>query len=354
MKQSRSRPCVSKVISLVSVVVIVVGGCGRPVTATEGSATAAASVECADALSAPVSFRISHLNSTASPIHPHLESIVNSVATATSNKIRMNIFPDAQLGGPADGIEQATFGENVIVYTTAGGLAGLGVADLTILDGLFLTPTLESAQSLAESEVMQNWIDELAAKGVRVLAINWFDSPRSMLGQRGYPHPNDLRGVTVRIPEVRSFRETFRQLGASTQAIPFSELYFALEQGVVEATEGGIRGMADANLMEVARTVTITDHFRLFCAFVMSEERFSQLPASCRVLLESEFRAKGDAYSQQMEQITSSTIAALANQGISFVTADKEAYRVATRGYYDAFPEWTPGLYDRVMTALSR
>ncbi len=309
--------------------------------------------QCAAELDGEAYFRISHQNSTTSPIHPKLEEIVADIGQQTDGKLKLEIFPAAQLGGPVQALEQATFDENIIFYMSAGNLATAGVADYSILNGPFLTPTLEEAQKLAASDLVTEMNGQLAEKGgLRVLALNWFDAPRSILGHKPYPKPEDLSGIKMRVPEAPAYVRTFEVLGTAPQTIPFSELYLALQQGVVDAAEGGIRGMADANLMEVADTVTITDHFRLFYGFAMSENLFSDLPAACQDLLISEFHDKGDSYSAGMNDITVATIEELEAKGITFVEADQGAYREATEEFYNLFPEWSDNLLERVRAAM--
>ena len=312
-----------------------------------------AGASCGADLGSEAYFRISHQNSPTSPIHPKLEEIVASISEATGGKLRLEIFPSAQLGGPVQALEQASLGENIIFYTQTGNLATVGVPDYSVFNGPFLTPSLEAAERLASSALMDELAETLAERSdLRLLAINWFDSPRVFLGQRGYPEPSDLAGVKLRSPEAPAYMRTFELLDTLPLALPFSELYLALQQGVVEAVEGGLDGMADANLMEVATTVTNTEHFRLFYGFAMNEGLFKGLPESCQQLLVSEFETKGSEYSLGMNEITAAREAALREAGIVFVDANQDAYREATAEFYTLFPEWSEGLYDRAVAAM--
>lgn len=308
---------------------------------------------CQAALSSPAEFRISHMNSPTSPIHPHLEKAAAAIGEATGGKVKMTVFPSAQLGGEMQALEQAALGENIIFYTNAGSLATTGVPSFSVLNGPFLTESLEAAQKLTKSDVVKEMEDELAEKGaLRLLALNWFDSPRSILGHKGYPKPEDLAGTKMRVPEAPAYMRTFNLLKTAPMALPFSELYLALQQGVVDAAEGGIDGMANANLMEVAKTVTVTDHFRLFYGFAMSSDLFANLPEPCQTLVSDTFKAEGDAYSSEMDGVTAKRIEDLKNKGVTFVEADQAAYRKATEEFYTMFPEWPEGLVDKVRGAM--
>lgn len=156
----------------------------------------------------------------------------------------------------------------------------------------------------------------------------------------------------MRVPEAPAYIRTFELLKTAPMALPFSELYLALQQGVITAAEGGIDGMANANLMEVADTVTVTDHFRIFYGFTMSEELFSALPKACQQVMSDAFSAEGAVYSAQMDGITAQRIESLKAKGVKFVAADHDAYQKATAGFYTMFPEWPADLVEQVRDAM--
>ncbi len=120
----------------------------------------------------------------------------------------------------------------------------------------------------------------------------------------------------------------------------------------MNAIEGGIRGMDDAKLMEVAKIVTVTNHFRIFYGFAMSSDRFEKLPEACQKVMTEQFSEKGDVYSAGMNKITEEAVDSLKKRGVTFANADIAAYKEATRGFYTMFPEWPKDLYEQVQAAL--
>ena len=309
---------------------------------------------CAKGLSNPVTLRLAHINSETSPIHPNLVKLVDRVQAQTSGKLSFQIFSSAKLGGIFQNLEQAALGENIVFYSDPSSLATAGVPEYNVLSGPFLIDSIPAGQKLVQSPLVQGWNEQLAKKGsIRVLALNWMDSPRSILGRsKFFTSPSDLAGVKMRIPQAPAYLRTFEALKAVTLSLPFSEVYLALQQGVVDALEGGVRGMSDANLMEAAKFVTLTDHMRVPYGFAMSEDRYQRLPKDCQELLKGAFVEQGKAYSDQMDAITRDTISELKTKGVRFETPDIDAYRNATASFYNAFPEWPAGLVDQVRATM--
>lgn len=309
---------------------------------------------CAEALRSPVQLRAAHINAPASPLHTHLGQVADAVSRATKGQLQLTLFPAAQLGNAPQLMEQAALGQNLIFYTEAGSLATAGVRDLAVLGGPFLIDDVAQGERLTQSALFKDWTERLAERGnLRILSLNWFDSPRSMLAKgRAFRTPADMAGVKMRVPQAPTFLRTFELLKTLPVALPFSEVYLGLQQGVVDGLEGGVRGMMDANLYEVADTVTLTNHFTLFLGWAMSEAQYQKLPSACRAVLTEAFQTGGRTYSAAMDGITREAVATLRARGIKFVDADHAAYRSATERFYSLFPEWSPGLLSRVRQAM--
>jgi len=318
------------------------------------AAAAALGLAAPAALAEPVVIRIASVNAPASESVITAQRVADRITERTEGRVTFQMFPSAQLGTTADSLEQASQGQPVITYTSASFMARYGVPELAVVEGPFVVADNEEGERLAFSPLMQGYYDRLAATaGVRVLALNWFDGARHMIGSAPYPSPSDLQGVKMRVPPVETWIRTFEPLGVVATTVEAAEAYSALAQGVVTAAESPLMGLRASRWYEVAKHITLTGHFNLFTGWVMSETVFQSLSSGDRAILMEEFRKGGQELTATSEAMAGTVRAEFEAAGVTFHDADLDAYRAATAGFYTAFPDWPAGLFEQVRAAAT-
>jgi TRAP-type C4-dicarboxylate transport system substrate-binding protein len=179
----------------------------------------------APALAQEVKIRIATVNAPTSESYKGAMAAAERVTKRTEGRITFQGFPSGQLGSTTDSIEQASQGQPVMTFTSASFLSTFGVPELSVVEGPFVVANTAEAESLAYSPLMQGFYDRLATgAGIRVVALNWFDGPRHMIGDKGYPSPADLKGVKMRVPPVESWLKTFEPLGVVATTVEAAEV----------------------------------------------------------------------------------------------------------------------------------
>lgn len=295
-----------------------------------------------------VTLKLAHVLSPDGVEHGVLEGIVEEVEEESGGSLVLELYPSGQLGTTEDLMEQASAGEPVISFVDASTLAQFGAEDLSILGGPFLFETVEEAQTFAESGAMDELTAPLADANIHVVALNWFDGARHMFGHEPYPTPADLEGVKVRTPPADSWVRTFELLGAVPTPVDATEVYSALEQGVVDAAEGPINGTAANKWQEQAQELTLTGHFLLFLGFAMSDDVFQSLTPEQQEVLTNAFIEGGKTATAEHEATTEETLAQFEEQGVTVHEADIPAYQDVTAPFYDSYPD---GLLESVREA---
>lgn len=304
------------------------------------------------AVAEPVTLRIASVNPATADSVVMAQKVADRVTQRTDGRVKFQLFPSGQLGTTNDSLEQASQGQPVITFASASFMSNFGVPELAVVEGPFIIDSSEEGERLARSDLMQGYYDRLAEKaGVRVLALNWFDGPRHMIGNAPYPKPEDLKGVRMRVPPVETWIKTFEPLGVVATTVEAAEVYSALAQGVVSAAEAPLTGLRASRWYEVAKHITQTGHFNLFTGWVMSEAAFKKLSEADRKILLEEFRAGGRELTALSEKLAGEIQAEFGAAGVKFHKADTEAYRTATAGFYKSFPKWPEGLYEKVRAA---
>lgn len=302
----------------------------------------------------PTAIRIASVNPPTAESLVFVQKVADRVTERTQGRVTFRLFPSGQLGTTNDSLEQASQGQPVITYTSASFMATFGVPELSVIEGPFIVANNEEGERLAFSPLLQGWYDQLAAKsGIRIIALNWFDGPRHMIGNAGYSKPESLKGVRMRVPPVETWIKTFEPLGVVATTVEAAEVYSALSQGVVAAAESPLTGLRASKWFEVAKHITLTGHFNLFTGWVMSEATFKGLSAGDRAVLLEEFRKGG----QELSKVSADRATAIRKEfeaaGVTFHEADVPAYRKATASFYTSFPKWPAGLHEKVLAAAA-
>lgn len=214
------------------------------------------------------------------------------VEARTNGKVSVELYPGGVLGADEDLLEQAVLGGDVGVNSDAGRL-GVWVPQIGILLAPYLTDTVEEMQTLVKSDLVKQWLDELSQKkGLTVLSFNYYTGARLFVTKQPITKPEDLKGLKIRTPRAPVWQETVRAMGASPVALPWTETYPALEQGVIDGAEAQHPATYGSKLCEVAKYITRTGHIQLWNCLVVGTKWFEQLPEEYQqILIEESIRA---------------------------------------------------------------
>lgn len=296
-----------------------------------------------------VTLRIASVNPPTALSVQIAEKVAERVTERTEGRIAFQVFPSAQLGTTTDLLEQASQGQPVITFTSASFMSQFGVPELAAVEGPFVIENAEQGEMLANSDLMSGYYDSLAeTAGLRVLALNWFDGARHMIGTEPYVEPSDLQGVRMRVPPVETWLNTFQPLGVVATTVEAAETYSALAQGVVTAAEAPITGLNASKWFEVAQEITLTGHFNLFLGWVTSEAVMQSLSDEDFQILTEEFRRGGQELTQTSIEQESAIRAEFEEAGVTFHEANIPAYQEATAEFWTAWPD---GFYDQLRAA---
>ena len=303
------------------------------------------------ALAQAANFRIASVNAPTALSNKLAEETGKRIQERTEGRVTFQMFPSAQLGTTTDTVEQASQGQPTIAYASASFLSQFGVPELAAVEGPFIVGNADEAERLANSDLMQGYYDQLAqTAGLRVLALNWFDGARHMIGTKPYVSPSDLEGVKMRVPPLETWLNTFEPMGVVATTVEAAEAYSALSQGVVTAGESPLTGLRANRWYEVVKEITLTGHFNLFLGWITSEKAFQALSEGDRAIMIEEFRRGGQKLTEQSIAQENEIRQEFEAAGVTFHDPNLEAYRAATASFFEGLPE---GLFDKIRAAAA-
>ncbi|MBA2556912.1 MAG: TRAP transporter substrate-binding protein DctP, partial [Chloroflexi bacterium] len=236
-------------------------------------------------------------------------------------------------------------------YAAAAG----GVPEMNVLYTPFLFDDIEDVNAVLDSDLMQEWVDELKKGGLHSITWDFYFGERHIIANEGYPQPEDLEGVKIRVPPNPAWVATFKALKTSPVTLEFSEIYTGLQQGVVEAAESPFSSLKASSLYEVADTVTLTSHFKAISGWATSVEFWESLPPEYQEIITEEFAAGAEFMTETTLEQEDVLRAEFEDElGVTLVEPDIEAYREAAQPFYDAFPEFREGLQEQLLEIMGR
>lgn len=305
--------------------------------------TALVAVMCLMTLSAEVLaqqkyvLRFNHVLGATEPYHEGFLKWAKAVEERTNGGLKIEVFHSAALGVEEDIIEQIRQGANIGQNTDSARM-GNYVPGIAIMNGPYFAETLEEVQKLKELPTVKNWLDELANKhGLKVLSFSWVQGYRHFFTNKPIRKPEDLKGLRIRTPPAPIWQESIRALGATPVALPFGEMYPALQQKVVDGVELVYNNIPAGRFYEVLKYANETRHIMLINFEVISTKFFNSLPPDYQKILVEECEKAGVETSKLiLEKLEKEVKQQLKEKGMIIVEdVDIEAFKKAGEKAYE-------------------
>jgi tripartite ATP-independent transporter DctP family solute receptor len=246
----------------------------------------------------------------------------------------VKVYHSSQLGSERVMQETLTLGSLEMTVT---GLLNIFEPRFALLEAPYLFRDRDHILKVQQSEVVRNLASVLPPKGLRLIGFveNGFRNVTNNV--RPIQSPADVRGLKIRTPENLAQVETFRALGAQPTPMPFSELYNALRQGVVDGQENPLQNIHDGKLFEAQKHLALTRHIYNSAYVVISESFWRRQPPEVQRAIEEAVREATLWQFQYVRDLDEKLLETLKQAGMQVTTPDQAAFRAATAPAYDAF-----------------
>jgi len=305
----------------------------------------------APSASAQTELKLGHVGSPGSLFALSADEFAKRVKEKTKGKVVVTVFGSSQLGDDTEMMQKVKLG------TLDMTLPSTVMSSLVPAYGLFEMPYLvrdRDHMKRIEKEIVWPTLAPLAEKsGYKVIAV-WENGFRQITNN-AHPikTPDDLKGIKLRVPKGKWRIKMFQAYGASPSAMGFSEVFVALQTGVMDGEENPLTQIYTAKFQEVQKYLSMTDHVYTPAYVVTSVRRWNALPPDVRKGL-SEAARETQAYvyktgAQQDEEL----LGKLKQAGMKVNDADKAAFRAASKPIYEEFAKETPNGKEMIDKAAS-
>ena len=161
----------------------------------------------------------------------------------------------------------------------------LGVREFEVFDLPYIFDSFAELHKVTEGSVGKSLFQKLESKGILGLAF-WDNGFKEMSANKPIRVPADYKGLKMRIQSSKVLGDEIKALGAIPQVMAFSEVYQALQTGVVDGTENPPSNFYTQKMHEVQKYLAMTDHGYLGYAVIVNKKFWDGLPADVRTTLE--------------------------------------------------------------------
>lgn len=288
------------------------------------------------------------------PDHMAVEVFKALVELRSKGKLTVTLFPGAQLGGERDNLEQLKQGE--VALTQSGGLCvSLYASEYGPMVVPFVFPTVEDVFTAWNGKIGDNIKKAFLEKGgIHLIGIQRRGS-RMLTAKKAIPTPEQVKGLKIRVPEIPTWVEVWRELGALPTVVAWPEVFGALQTGVVEAQENPLYLIYTTKLYEVQDYVMLTAHLQAAFHWLMSDKVLKSLPKDLqKIVLDSAAQASeyGDMLTAKQEQ---GYKAKLKEAGMKVLEVDIKPFVEKAKPAVERISkQWAPGVFEEVQKIISK
>ena len=308
---------------------------------------------CGYASAQAVKLTLGHGNPVGSPRHTAALKFAEVAKAKSAGRIEVTVAPSAQMGDDAAMVTALRTGALDISANSQGALANT-VPEYAAFGMPFLFADLTQAWKIMDGPVGKELADKSAEKGMIVLGY-WDNGIRHMSNsKRPLLKPEDLKGLKMRTPPDSVTVDIMQALGAEAQQIKFSELYVALQQGVVDGQENPLTNIASAKLNEVQKYISLTGHKYEMTPFVMSKRTWDRLSDADRKAVQEAANEATALQRKLSKESDDSLVSELTGKGVQVDVVNKAAFQQATASVVAKWEASPIGPFVKKVVAASR
>jgi C4-dicarboxylate-binding protein DctP len=307
---------------------------------------------------AELTIRFAHVVTEDTPKGLTVQRFAQLVAERAPGRIRVVIYPNAQVYGDNDEIEALQVGAVEMLAPSLSKFGRVGFPEFELFDLPFLFDSLAEVRRLTESPLGQRLLAGLGRQ--ELVGLGYLDNGfKQMSAHRPLRKPADFQGLRLRVQGSRVIAAQMRALGATPVTLPFSKTREALQREIVQGTENPLSNFWTQDMHTVQPHLSLTQHAYLGYAVITSQRFWRSLPEADRALLAQALREALAQGNQIADQQNEKALAALRRAGTTQVhslsPAQRAGLRAAVQPVYEQLGQRIgPAWLNDVQQALGR
>jgi len=233
----------------------------------------------------PIIIKFSHVVAVDTPKGKAAEYFKKITEERTKGRVRVDVYPNSQLFKDGEEMEALQLGSVQMLAPSLAKFGPLGAREFEVFDLPYIFDDYAELHKVTDGPIGKMLFQKLESKGITGLAY-WDNGFKDMSANKPLRMPADFKGLKLRIQSSKVLDGEMRALGAIPQVMSFSEVYQALQTGVVDGTENPPSNFYTQKMHEVQKYLTLSNHGYLGYAVIVNKKFWDTLPADIRTTLE--------------------------------------------------------------------
>jgi C4-dicarboxylate-binding protein DctP len=285
----------------------------------------------------PIIIKFSHVVATDTPKGKASEKFKELAEKYTGGKVKVEVYPNSTLYKDKEELEALQLGSVQMLAPSNSKFGPLGIREFEVFDLPYILPDLKTLRKVTEGPLGARLLKLLDSKGITGLAY-WDNGFKQMSANKKLVDPADYQGVKFRIQSSRVLQAQFKALSSLPQVMAFSEVYQALQTGVVDGQENTWSNIYTQKMHEVQKYITETNHGYIGYVVIVNKKFWDDLPADIREQLTKAMKEATDFGNAQSQKENDDALAEIRKSGkseiIKLTAAQNEAMRKAMEPVY--------------------
>ncbi|RXH28193.1 MULTISPECIES: TRAP transporter substrate-binding protein [Bradyrhizobium] len=285
----------------------------------------------------PIIIKFSHVVATDTPKGKGAEKFKELAEKYTGGKVKVEVYPNSTLYKDKEELEALQLGSVQMLAPSNSKFGPLGIREFEVFDLPYILPDLKTLRKVTEGPLGARLLKLLDAKGITGLAY-WDNGFKQMSANKKLVTPADYQGVKFRIQSSRVLQAQFKALGSLPQVMAFSEVYQALQTGVVDGQENTWSNIYTQKMHEVQKYITETNHGYIGYVVIVNKKFWDDLPADIRDQLTKAMKEATEFGNAQSQKENDDALAEIKKSGkseiIKLTPEQNEAMRKAMEPVY--------------------
>jgi len=233
----------------------------------------------------PIVIKFSHVVAVNTPKGKGADYFKKLAEERTKGRVRVEVYPNSSLFKDGEEMEALQLGSVQMLAPSVSKFGPLGAREFEVFDLPYMFDSYDELHKVCDGPVGKLLFKKLESKGITGLAY-WDNGFKDMSANKTLRKPEDMKGLKMRIQSSKVLDSEMRALGALPQVMAFSEVYQAMQTGVVDGSENPPSNFYTQKMHEVQKDLTLTDHGVIEYAVIVNKKFWDGLPADIRTTLE--------------------------------------------------------------------